>query len=117
METLFALILALHLNKTDLLLIILISLCPFLNHHALTPITIIQALLLPIINHTKITHTIILKRVDVNIDILILILILLILQFQKFLWIWEEGDLEVKLILRLEVGTFVCVQRGVFGGK
>lgn len=79
METLFSLILSLHLNKTNLLLKILISLSAFLDHHSLTAITIIQSLLLAIIDHTNITHTIILKGVDMDIDILILVLILLVL--------------------------------------
>ena len=80
METLLAFLLSLSLNKTHFFLKMLISLCCFLDHHSLTPIAIIQSLLLlPIIHHTKITQTIILKRMYMNINILILVLVLLIL--------------------------------------
>jgi hypothetical protein len=55
MKTLLAFFLALHVNETNLFLQILISLRPFINHNALTGITIIQALRLAIIDHTEIT--------------------------------------------------------------
>ena len=55
MKTLLAFFLALHVNETNFFLQILISLRPFINHNALTGITIIQALRLAIIDHTEIT--------------------------------------------------------------